>query len=622
MTRPPGANIIECESCEKWNDEDMIFCRFCGHHLEHAFTDDEKSGEKSLADAPREPAGERVGSSKSADSLAFTRGHAKIAPIPRVVKIARRDVFYIRVPKDPEQKEKDAARSAKRKAVSFLWRTRRINVPVYVFGTEFFAYGTGPVELYGSVTGAAALMWWRHVWRRSGVRVDISAVEGLTKRVVAWKQARHFVKRWPQTCRDLDTVGMKVIRMTYSECSVTVDIKTTIKHGIPQVRAMLPALERALDGRRDSARVLSVPGDDRARSIRVTLMRKDPLAEALRPPLTLTVDQKNPLIPIGVFETGDQVMVDIREHLMIAGRSGSGKSVIVQILMRALTRIPWVSVIGIDLGFGATELGPWEPKVEGIGKSVEDAAFIFPLLIEELERRGSVMAERGWKTWRATPEEPFIALVIDEMQVLTENGYTQMIITLAKLLRKYGGFLVLATQYPTKGAMPPEVKQQLQQTIGLRVKNATADRVMFGDDAKSDGWEAHRLPKHRFYIESFAYTEPIMAKSFYLTEEEIDQVILASPPAVRVRKSTCDLRAAMDRPAIQDVAKVSMEKQRVSRKEVNREAVLKALSPSETHRKDLQEATGLDQKTVDNHLSALIKEGKVEKLGPAKYARL
>ncbi len=78
----------------------------------------------------------------------------------------------------------------------------------------------------------------------------------------------------------------------------------------------------------------------------------------------------------------------------------------------------------------------------------------------------------------------------------------------------------------------------------------------------------------------------------------------------------------MDRPAIQDVAKVSMEKQRVSRKEVNREAVLKALSPSETHRKDLQEATGLDQKTVDNHLSALIKEGKVEKLGPAKYARL
>lgn len=584
-----------------------------------------KSNEKSSGkkfSRPRCPrVRKRAGSRRTYDSLRFTRGRAKIAPMPRVIKIARRDVFYIRVPKDPELKEKDRARSAKRKAVSYLWRSRRVNTPLYVASAEFFAYGTGPMDLYALGTGALSIWWWNHVWRRVGVRVDISAIQGLKNRAAAWAQARRFVKRWPVTCRDLDCVGMKVIRMTYDEFSVVVDIKTTIKHGIPQVRAMLPALERALDARRDSARVLSVPGDDRARSIRVTLMRKDPLAEALIPPSAIVVDQKHPLIPIGRFETGDQVMVDIRQHLMIAGRSGSGKSVIVQILMRALTRIPWVSVIGLDLGFGATELGPWEPKVEVIGKTVEDARIILPALIDELERRGNLMSERGWKTWRCSPEEPFIALLIDEMQVLMENGYKDAIITLAKLLRKYGGFLVLATQYPTRDAMPPAVKQQLQQTIGLRVKNETAEKVMFGDTAKADGWRASKLPKHRFYIESEMYSEPIMAKSFFMSEEETDEAIATSPPAVRVNRTVCDFRAALDLPPIvaEKVPAAPSGPTKEQVKEANRRQILEALSPEKTHRKSIEELTGLNQTTVDRHLAELCGYGKAEKIGRGEY---
>lgn len=581
---------------------------------------DEKFSEKSSDTEPSVALDEPVGGMQPVLVPTLTRGRAGRSPMPTVLSGLRRDVFYVRVPKLPADRERAAERSMERKTISWMWRTRRINAPVYVGLAEWVAMGPDPLALYGPVTGAAALLWWRYNWRHQGVRVDISPVQGFRSRVATWHQARRFVKRWPYTCRDLDTVGMKVARMTYTEWTVEVDIRTTIKHGVREVRALLPALERALDARRESTRVMSVPGDERARSLRLLFIRKDPHAHSIAPPEVSALTLKSPLIPVGVFESGAHVMVDISQHLMIAGRSGSGKSVIVQILMRALTRVPWVSVVCLDMGAGATELGPWADKVEVVGSSVEDAQVILPAIIDELTRRGDLMSERGWKTWRATPEEPYIAIIIDEIQVLTENGYEQAIITLAKLLRKYGGFLVLATQYPTKDALPPAVKQQLQQTIGLRVKNETADRVMFGDSAKADGWVASKLPKHRFYIESDTYTEPMIAKGFFLSEEANEEAVRTSPAAVRLGRD-CDLRKELDRPVVIEPEPVA-ERPAVDRKASNRSSVLMALGAEDTHRKLIEKATGFNQTTVDRHLADLVDMGKAEKVGGGVYRRL
>ncbi|GAA2726338.1 FtsK/SpoIIIE domain-containing protein [Actinocorallia aurantiaca] len=589
-------------------------------------SDDEFGRESVETFAGSGGAGTGAGGAATPDTP-ITRGR-EAAPTPAILRALRRDVFYVRVPKDPEKAARKAERSFERKVIARTWRTRRVMAPAYgtaaLAGIDAFLLDLPPVELTGPLAGAAALAWWRHNWRRSGVRVDISAVRGLRPRVEAWRSSRRFVKRWPYTCRDLGTVGMKLVRITCDEWSASVDIRTTVKHGIPEVRNLLPALERALDAQRGSARVLAVPENNKARLIRVRVMTEDPHAEAILPPAFVPVSLAEPLLEFGIFETGEPVRFDLRVNTLVAGETGAGKSMVLQNLLRLASRVEWLSLVLLDMGSGATEFGAWRGRADVVGTSTEDAERIIDVLLAERQWRGEQMEARGLKNWHPTPEHPHILFVVDEAQVLTEEGYGDLLVSVAAEGRKFGITLVLATQNPVAASVPAKVKRNLPQTIGLRVRDSTANRVVFGDTAEKEGWSAHCLPKNTFLIKSPTYGEPVQGKAFYLSDAQQEADLSTAPPPVRVnRGGPRDLRAALAQPSPDEPVREAAPSVRLDRKDYSRAAVWAALPEdgSEVHRKDVEKVAGLSQKTCDDRLKEFLSEGRVERVRPGVWRR-
>src|SRR5690606_33372365 len=153
---------------------------------------------------------------------------------------------------------------------------------------------------------------------------------------------------------------------------------------------------------------------------------------------------------IGRFEHGEPVMFDLI-HTLIGGASGMGKSGVINSVMRGLAKKRKVAIFGVDLKPGGLELGRWEDVMAGLATRPDQARILFTKLIREIEYRGEIMRQRGIRKWVPTPEEPFIVLVIDEVQELKEHRLFPLIIRLSCLGRAYG-FRVRPSRTASRGS--------------------------------------------------------------------------------------------------------------------------------------------------------------------------
>lgn len=479
----------------------------------------------------------------------------------------------------------------------------------------------GTVRWYAIGTSALALCWYRHRLVQFGIEVDRSAVHGVARRKTV-RTARRLVRDWDIQMRNADMVGTTLVRVTFDEWSMVLDLRTTYRHGVEEVRKKLALLERCFDGsrfvvRRDSGR--TEPYGEHARGVRVRFMLADPHATTIKPPVP---DGTSHLVPVGLFETGVPVLVNVMCHLLIAGRTNAGKSTLLQVLIRALTHIPWIAIVGLDMKPGAPELGRWDGKLAFIGRNHDDARDVLESLIAGLTARGEAMAERGWQKWKPSPSEPHIVLIVDEAQEISEAGLRDELSRAAALLRAYGGTLILATQYPKDSNLPSTVLQQMTQVIGLKTRNPTADRVIFGQDADKEGWTPHKILIHRFLIQSDDYTIPTVAKGFYLDEDDLPRAVAEAPAPTMVERRTLALASHGPRAIAADEADDDTEAwgaEVLPDNPVDR--VLMGLKETETHREDIERYTGFTQKTVDKYLAQLIKEGRATKVRRAWYRK-
>jgi S-DNA-T family DNA segregation ATPase FtsK/SpoIIIE len=425
--------------------------------------------------------------------------------------------------------------------------------------------------------------------------------------------------------RNADMVGTQLRAIHFGKWHVALDVCAAHKLGTDEIRKRLGTVERCFDGMRNGARV--EPLGERARMARIRLMTGDPHAVPLAPPELGTVPIVPAgtchFVPVGTFETGTPVLVDVRQHILVAGRTNSGKSTLIQVIMRAATTMPWMAVVAVDMKPGAPELGRWNDKVAFLGRNAEDAAVMLTKLKDGLQARGEIMAARGWQTWHPTPAEPHIMVIVDEAQGITQAELGGELSEVAALLRAYGGSLLLATQYPIVDNLPSTVTQQMSTTIGLRTKNATADRVIFGQDATREGWTPSKLPMNKFLILSDLYDTPLPAKGFYLNSPALAEAVDLAPEPIPVDGATWPGLAAPERLHAVSLHKPGQlhaatpaEHSQVTRSKANRVKVLKALVAlgPEAHRSAIEDATGLDQKTVDTHLKALAEEGTATKV--------
>lgn len=188
-------------------------------------------------------------------------------------------------------------------------------------------------------------------------------------------------------------------------------------------------------------------------------------------------------------------------HLLVAGQSGSGKSVLLQSIIASLVQYHAPSAIRFTLVDpkrvtfnGAGFRGAVAAHLDGpVRFDVEDVLPVLDQLIEAMEERyllfeAARVSDIGEFNEQATDSERLERriLVIDEFQdLITDKGAAQPFFAgirrLGAKARAAGIHLVLATQRPDKDTVPPMVKANLGGKIALQVASKINSRIVLDE---------------------------------------------------------------------------------------------------------------------------------------------
>jgi S-DNA-T family DNA segregation ATPase FtsK/SpoIIIE len=298
---------------------------------------------------------------------------------------------------------------------------------------------------------------------------------------------------------------------------------------IDSVHPQVAALESTLGLRPDAIAVEQDPANRRRTRWRVQV--GDPITAPVPwpgAPADATVLRP---ATIGAFLDGDVLQVPLRgECILVAGRRGAGKSGVLNALIGYLAACTDAALVGIDLK-GGLELKPWARVFApgGIARNLADARTLLRSLKALMDARMAEMAGAD-RDWPYSPTRPAVVLVIDEQSLVKgDRDAITLLEELVVLGRALGIVVVFATQYPTKNAIGSSaLVEQITVTIGLRVRSATASRVLFGETADQEGWRPHEIPaeaKGTLYIEGPGLDRPRLARAWYVTDAKVRETV-------------------------------------------------------------------------------------------------
>lgn len=199
-------------------------------------------------------------------------------------------------------------------------------------------------------------------------------------------------------------------------------------------------------------------------------------------------------IPIGKEIDGSIVAADIQKmpHLLIAGATGSGKSVLTNsfisslLMQKSPDELRLILVDPKQVEFSdyngiAHLLTPVITEMSQVVDWLKYAVFV-------MENRYSVLSKAGVKNIQSYNEKmgfaamPFIVVVIDEMADMMMTGNRieteTQIVRLAQKARAVGIHLILATQRPSVNVITGIIKANIPGRIGMSVTSSTDSRVI------------------------------------------------------------------------------------------------------------------------------------------------
>ncbi len=255
--------------------------------------------------------------------------------------------------------------------------------------------------------------------------------------------------------------------------------------------------------------------------------------EAAESPPFRRAKARLPLI-LGKSIDGEMVVGDLARmpHLLIAGSTGSGKSVAVNTLIGSLL----YRFLPTDLRFlmidpKMVELTPFDGVphlLRPVVTNPNDAAGVLLGLVAHMERRYKMMSKIGAKNLDQynqkaqtldMPELPFIIIIIDELadlMITSPKEVESAIMRLAQMARATGMHLVLATQRPSVDILTSLIKVNVPARVAFAVSSGHDSRTIL------DTMGAERLTgmgDMLFYQPGLA--KPTRLQGPFISEDEI-----------------------------------------------------------------------------------------------------
>lgn len=238
---------------------------------------------------------------------------------------------------------------------------------------------------------------------------------------------------------------------------------------------------------------------------------------------------------LGMDIAGETVVADLQKmpHLLIAGATGSGKSVCVNTLIMSILykSLPnEVKFIMIDPKMVELSMYNGIPHLMApVVTEAKKASGVLKVVVNEMERRYKLFAEarvRDLAKYNALPEVeklPFIVVIIDELADLMMVAPVEVedsICRLAQMARATGIHLVVATQRPSVDVITGLIKANIPSRIAFAVSSQVDSRTIL-DSAGAE----RLLGRGDMLFAPVGAMKPIRVQGALVTEKEIEAVI-------------------------------------------------------------------------------------------------
>ncbi|MGN7410480.1 DNA translocase FtsK [Sporosarcina sp. SAFN-010] len=243
---------------------------------------------------------------------------------------------------------------------------------------------------------------------------------------------------------------------------------------------------------------------------------------------------------LGLSLTGEPVTIDLRKmpHGMIAGATGSGKSVCINsILVSLLYKASPTELKMMLIDPKMVELAPFNGIPHLISPVITDvkaATAALKWAVDEMERRYELFAHAGARNIERynqmaeanrqfAQKMPYLLIVIDELadlMMVAPNDVEVSISRIAQKARACGIHLIIATQRPSVDVITGIIKANIPTRIAFAVSSQIDSRTII------DGAGAERLLGRgdMLYIGN-GQSSPIRLQGTFVTDDEIEDII-------------------------------------------------------------------------------------------------
>ena len=245
----------------------------------------------------------------------------------------------------------------------------------------------------------------------------------------------------------------------------------------------------------ESARISTIPGSNTIGIELPNVSRENVyLKEIISNPNFLRKEYKLP-IALGKSISGVPIVGDLSSmpHLLIAGTTGSGKSVCINtIILSLLYKHPPEKCKFILIDPKMLELSTYEGLPHLLCPVITEAkkaASVLGWVVKEMESRYRLMTREGVRNIDGYNKKhklpmPYIVVVVDEMSDLMHvagkeiEGYIQK---LSQMARASGIHIIMATQRPSVDVITGTIKANFPTRISFQVSSKIDSRTILGE---------------------------------------------------------------------------------------------------------------------------------------------